>query len=405
MLGVLSWKNVWRNKLRSIVVMIAVMLGVFAGVFLIAFSKGMVDGRIQSIIQTEISHIQIHKPGFQVNNDFSLRMNHIDSIMHVVIDTKHVVAASKRIVISSLVASAETNTGVKIIGIIPSEEKKVTNIHDKIIAGSYFASPERNEVVIGLKLAEKLKVKLHNKIIITLQDVNMNITSGAFRIIGIYQTDNNMFDESTLFVRYSDICRLTGLDGTSAHEIAIILDNNKNTHTVMQQLKAKLPGLNIQDWTQISPEAGYLVSAMNQYLMIFMLVILLALCFGIVNTMLMVVLERVKEIGMLMAVGMSKAKIFFMIMLETVYLSTTGGIAGILIGFILCKHLGKVGLNLYFWKDVYASVGYSSLIYPKIDLQMGIVIAILVIITGILASLYPAYKALKLNPAEATRTD
>jgi putative ABC transport system permease protein len=405
MLWSLSWKNVWRNKLRSVVVIVAVTLGVFAGVFLIAFSQGMVDNRIQTIIRTEISHIQIHQPGFQANNDFSLRINNADSIVHIVAGTKHVVAVCKRIVISSLVASAETNTGVKIMGVVPGEEMKVTNINDKIIEGSYFGTQGRNEVVIGEKLAEKLKVGLHKKVIITLQDVNMNITSGAFRVIGIYQTDNDLFDESTLFVRYSDICRLTGLHGTEAHEIAILLDNNKNTPFVEKELQRKLPNLDIQNWTQISPEAGYLVSAMNQYLMIFILVILLALGFGIINTMLMVILERVKEIGMLMAVGMSKAKIFFMIMLETVYLSLTGGVVGILIGYFLCKHLETVGLNLYFWKDVYASFGYSSLIYPKIGLQMVMLITLMVVITGVLASLYPAYKALKLNPAEATRTE
>lgn len=403
MLWLLSWKNIWRNKLRSIVVIVAVTLGVFAGVFVIAFMKGMIEDRVKTIIQTEISHIQIHRPDFKENNDFSLRINNADSIIEKVIETEHVKAISKRIVISTLVASAETNTGVKIFGIVPDEEKKVTNINEKIIEGKYFESKKKNAVVIGKKLAEKLKVNLKNKIIITLQDISKNITSGAFRVVGIYETDNNLYDEANIFVRYSDLCKLTGLNGTEAHELAVLCDKNENTETVKQELKKNLPGLDIQDWLEISPEAGYLISAMDQYLFIFIIIILLALCFGIINTMLMVVLERVREIGMLMAVGMSKVRIFFMIMLETIYLSLTGGLIGIIAAYFICKHLGKVGLDLYFWKEAYSSIGYSSFIYPVIDFEMIVFTTLMVILTGVLSALYPAYKALKLNPAEATR--
>jgi len=405
MLWILSWKNIWRNKLRSIVVIVAVTLGVFAGIFMIAFMNGMVDDRIKSVIRTEISHIQIHQTDFKENNDFSLRINSTDSIIQKIIKTKHVAAASKRIIISSLAASAETNTGVKIIGITPDEEKTVTNIGNKIINGKYFENSKKNTVVIGKKLAEKLKVKIKNKIIITLQDINKNIISGAFRVEGIYETDNAMYDEVNIFVRYNDLCGLTGINYTEAHEIAVLLDNNENTENVKQQLKKNNPDLEVQDWMELSPEAGYLVSVMDQYMFIFILIILLALGFGIVNTMLMVVLERVKEIGMLMAVGMNKLRVFFMIMLETVYLSLTGGMIGIIAGYIVCKHLEKVGLNLYFWKEAYSSIGYSSFIYPAIDFKMLVFTALMVILTGILSALYPARKALKLNPAESIRAD
>jgi putative ABC transport system permease protein len=405
MLWLLSWKNIWRNKLRSTVVIIAVTLGVFAGVFMIAFMNGMIAERIKSVIQTEISHIQIHQSGFNDNNEFSLTIKNADSVLQNVMLTGHVSAACKRIVISSLVASAETNTGIKIIGIVPGQEKTVTNIYTKIIEGKYFEGKGKNSVVIGKKLSEKLKVKIKNKIIITLQDINKNITSGAFRVAGIYETDNTLYDEATIFVRYSDICKLTGLNETEAHEIAVLLDKNENSEKVTQELKKKFPSLEVQDWLEISPEAALLVSAMGQYMLVFILIILLALGFGIINTMLMVVLERIKEIGMLMAVGMSKVRIFFMIMLETIYLSLTGGLIGVIAGYFICNYFEKVGLDLYFWEEAYTSIGYSSIIYTTIDFQMLISTTIMVILTGIIASLYPAYKALKLKPAEATRTE
>jgi ABC-type lipoprotein release transport system permease subunit len=398
-----AWRNLWRNKLRSFIIIIAVTLGIFAGIFLTAFTNGMVNSRIQSIISTEMSHIQIHQPGFLDNDQFSLLIENADSVVKLVRETPDVVAATKRIFINSLVASAETGTGVKIIGIDPENEIKVTNLTSKIISGKYIDSTDRNPVVISERLAQKLKVSLKNKIIITVQDVNKNITGGAFRIVGIFRTENSMFDEANIFVRGTDLSRLTGLKGHEAHEIAILLNKNE-TDDVTKTLSGMFPNLEVKSWKQLSPEAGYLVSAMNQYMFIFIIVILIALCFGIINTMLMVIMERIHELGMLMAIGMNRVRIFAMIMLETVFLSLTGGITGLIIGYTAIKYFAKAGINLYFWKEAFSELGYSAYIYPVIDSKTMGITAILVMIAGIFSALYPAYKALKLNPSEAIRT-
>lgn len=403
MISSFAWRNLWRNKLRSLIIIAAVTLGIFAGIFLTAFTNGMINARIQSIISTEMSHIQIHQPGFLDNDQFSLLIENVDSIVNLVRETPEVVAVSKRIIINSMVASAETGTGVKITGIDPANENKVTDLSSKIITGKYLNSTDRNPVVISESLSQKLKVGLKNKIIITVQDVNKNITGGAFRVVGIYRTDNMMFDETNVFVRGTDLSRLTGLSGKETHEIAVLLDKNETSKTV-KALSEKLPGLEVRAWQQLSPEAGYLVSAMNQYMFIFIIVILIALCFGIINTMLMVIMERIHELGMLMAIGMNKIRVFNMIMLETVFLSLTGGIAGLIIGYVAISYFARAGINLFFWKEAFAELGYSSLVYPVIDSKTMVLTAIMVIFAGLISALYPAYKALKLNPSEAIRT-
>jgi len=398
-----AWRNLWRNKLRSFIIIAAVTLGIFAGIFLTAFTNGMINSRIQSVISTEMSHIQIHQPGFLDNDQFSLVIANADSVINLVRETPDVVAASKRIIINSMVASAETGTGVKIIGIDPENENKVTDLSSKIISGKYIDSTDRNPVVISERLARKLKVSLKNKIIITVQDVNKNITGGAFRIAGIFRTDNSMFDEANIFVRGTDLSRLTGLKEHEAHEIAILLNKNE-TDDATKILSGRFPNLEVKSWKQLSPEAGYLVSAMNQYMFIFIIVILIALCFGIINTMLMVIMERIHELGMLMAIGMNRVRVFAMIMLETVFLSLSGGISGLIIGYAAIKYFEKAGINLYFWKEAFSELGYSSYIYPVSDTKTMAITVILVMITGIISALYPAYKALKLNPSEAIRT-
>ena len=403
MISSFAWRNLWRNKLRSFIIISAVTLGIFAGIFLTAFTNGMINSRIQSIISTEMSHIQIHQPGFLDNDQFSLMIGNADSIVRLVRDKPGVVGASKRIIINSMVASAETGTGVKIIGIDPENENKVTDLSSKIISGKYIDSTDRNPVVISERLARKLKVSLKNKIIITVQDVNKNITGGAFRIAGIFRTDNSMFDEANIFVRGTDLSRLTGLKEHEAHEIAILLNKNE-TDDATKILSGRFPNLEVKSWKQLSPEAGYLVSAMNQYMFIFIIVILIALCFGIINTMLMVIMERIHELGMLMAIGMNRVRVFAMIMLETVFLSLSGGISGLIIGYAAIKYFEKAGINLYFWKEAFSELGYSSYIYPVSDTKTMAITVILVMITGIISALYPAYKALKLNPSEAIRT-
>jgi len=155
----------------------------------------------------------------------------------------------------------------------------------------------------------------------------------------------------------------------------------------------------------LMPDMQMMNKSMDLSMYIIVGIILAALGFGIVNTMLMVVLERIKEIGMLMAVGMNKLRIFLMIMLETVLLSLTGGVTGIALALLLVKITSNTGINLSFYSQGLEAYGFDSVIFPKIDISIILQITLLVIFVGIIASIYPARKALKLNPAEALRSD
>ena len=367
MILVLSWRNVWRNKFRSLVIITALTLGLFASVFSIAFMNGLVDQRIKSVINTEIAHIQIHKKQFRDNTDFSLRIQNTDSIVNIIKANKEIIGISERTIMNSMIASAETGVGVKIIGINPTNEKLVCNVNTKIIEGDFFVTKKKNPIVIGKKLAEKLKVNIGKKLIITAQDNNKNIVNAAFKIVGIFETDNSNFDENTVYVKKNDISAITGIENSESHEIAILVDKNADAKVVAQSLSDNIKNLEILDWLSLSPEAGYLVDSMQQYMYIFIVIILLALGFGIINTMLMAVMERYKELGMLMSIGLSKAKIFYMIMIETVLLSLVGGISGIFTGFVCIGYLGHYGINLHMWKEAFSEMGYASYIYPFVN--------------------------------------
>lgn len=405
MIWSIAWRNVWRNKVRSSVVIIAVCLGLMSGVFSAAFMKGWMGQRMDAVLLTEMSYIQVHHPEFKENYECEFLIDGEDKIAKEIKAIDENIKVSKRLVINSMVASAETGTGVVIMGIDPDMEKEVTDIHSRIVEGIYFEGVSKNPVVIGKKLADKLAVSVSNKIIITVQDKDGNITSGAFRIAGIYKTSNTGFDGSTIFVRNTDLATITGNDPAAAHELAILLSDNLDLEETTEKIAAINPKMMTENWKDLSPEMGYMDDLMGVYMYVIIIIILCALCFAIINTMLMAVLERVKEIGMLMAVGMNKLRVFSMLMLESIFLTLTGGFLGIVFGYLLFLLFEKNGLDMSIWGEGLEAMGFSAIIYPEFDYGMIIPIIILVILTGIFSSLYPAYKALKLNPSDAIRTE
>ena len=251
-----------------------------------------------------------------------------------------------------------------------------------------------------------IKYHLRWKIVLSFQSLDGNIAYDAFRVVGVYQTGNSSFDGMNLFVRNSDIAPVAGLESGQVNEIAILLNSATYAKEAAAKVRKLMPGMLVQTWDEVMPEAAMYSEAMNYYLLIFLVIILLALGFGIVNTMLMAVLERVKELGMLMAIGMNKKRVFWMIMLETVFLALTGAMAGTLLCYILVWITASTGIDLSaFWREGLEAFGFSAVVYPKIGLGSFFEILLMVILTGILASIYPARKALKLNPADALRVD
>ncbi|MDD2303800.1 MAG: ABC transporter permease [Prolixibacteraceae bacterium] len=405
MILAVAWRNIWRSKTRSLVILVAICLGLASGVFYMGFYQGMVDQRINTAIKTEASHIQIHHKEYLNNPDKKFVIADADSVTKVIRSVSGVKATTSRIIMNTMIQSPTTSSGVKVTGINPEDEKQVTNLYTRLIEGTYFEEGKRNPIVIGKKLADKLKVKLKSKVVITLQDMEGNMTGASFKVEGIFETSNTAFDENCVFVRNDDISRVMAMDPNSCHEIAVFLDNNEELDLADQTIQSKLSGLDVKTWREIMPDVSLVESSFGLTMMIFIGVILLALLFGIINTMLMAVLERTKELGMLMAIGMNRIRVFMMILLETVMLSLVGGACGILLGWLLNLYFGVKGIDLGTWSTAYKSMGFDTLVYTKLSWSISFEISVMVIVTGIIAAIYPAMKALKLKPAEAVRID
>lgn len=403
MLFILAWRNIWRNKKRSLIIIAAITAGLSCGLFASAVMYGMYESMINSTIDRELGHIQIHSLKFE---DEKILTDTIPDFRNVVFQVRkqtEVKGVSSRILIEGMCSSPTSSRGIIIKGIIPDDEKNVTTIQDQIIKGSYFNSGLSAEVIIGKKLADNLDVKLKSKIVLSFQDFDGNIVYAAFRVGGIFRTESSLYDQSVVFVKQSDLTSLLGNKELS-HEIAIRLNSFKQVDSVYSKLSKAFPTLSVKDWKLLAPELKVYYEILDIQLYFFMGIILFALLFGITNTMLMSVIERIREIGILIALGMKRSKIFSMIILETIALSLVGGFAGLIIGVIIVQMVNTTGINLSLFAEGLSQFGISTILYPVLPLSFYPIITLMIIVSAVIAAIYPAMKAIKLKPATAIRT-
>jgi ABC-type lipoprotein release transport system permease subunit len=403
MLLSLAWKNIWRNKKRSLIIIAAITFGLWGGIFSSAIMVGMMESMVETAISRDISHIQIHKQDYEKDRDVR---NFIPDGINVLNNTRSVQgvrAASGRAIIAGMAATPTSSYGVEIIGIAPGESKQVTDIYATIIDGSYFESNKRNPILIGRKLAERLNLKLHSKVVLSFQNLEGGIAYTACRVVGIFKTNSSQFDEMNVYVMQSDIWRILESDPI-IHEIAIRSESVEMIDPLRDNLRTQLSNLQIESWKEMAPELAYLSQTTGIYMYIFVGIILFALLFGITNTMLMSVVDRIRELGVLIAIGMKRRKIFIMIVLETVLLSLTGGICGIGVGGVTIAYYGENGIDLTAISGSLESFGATSILYPFLPVITYLTLTIMIVIAANIAALLPAWKATHLVPSEAIRT-
>jgi putative ABC transport system permease protein len=404
MIPKLSWKNIWRNPIRSTVVICAVLIGTWAGIFISAFSGGMVQQYLQNELNTFTSHIQIHDPAYRDEHLPEHDIAHPDQVMRTIRSQSFVTAVTAHTMVEGLAMSPANSYGVAINGIQPQQESTVTDVHTYIKEGNYLSEDQRRPILVGRGLAKKLNLRLRSKVVLNFQNLDQTITGGAFRVAGIFKTANSTFDETNVFVLADDLREHLGApDSALVQELLIKTDNYKNADSYADSLSAMFPQLSVRSWSKIAPHLSYADSMMDLTLYIFIGILILALTLGIINTMLMAVMERSQELGMLMAVGMNRKQIFSMILTETFYLNFVGAPIGLFLGWLTVYYTGTYGIDLSAFSEGLTAYGISTVIYPALKSSYYWNITLMIAVAAILAALYPAYKALSLKPVEAIR--
>jgi putative ABC transport system permease protein len=397
-----AWRNIWRNTRRSMIILISVTVGIVASVLTDALDRGMVFQMLDNQIGSHISHIQIHRAGFNDNPVIQSTLPQgvdVDSIVGRVAGIEHF---TRRVITFGILSSAASSSGVSIVGIEPGRESLITTIKSSIVQGSYLSGKPR-EIIIATKLAEKLGVGLGDKVVAMASALDGHIGSDVFRIVGLFETFSSEFDKAFVYIPLGDAQQLVSI-GDRVSEIAIIAYNRDELQQIQGTLRSELGNaFEVLSYAEILPLLIMTVEMYNQLMIIFYVIIGVAVIFGIINTMLMSVFERIREFGVLKAIGMKNRTLFAMIMVEAFYLGAIGTAAGFVLSLALYVPLAHSGLDLSMFSDSLRSFGVGAVIYPV--MTVGVVANALTVIpaVAILGAIYPAFKAVRLEPMSAIR--
>lgn len=405
MLWHIAWRNVWRNRLRSLVITSAIAFGLLGGVFSYALMMGLANQQIRGTLRTELGNFQVHHPDYPADRDLRYALSDVDALVEEIRRLPGVVGASSRIVGTAMVSSAEGTAAVRIAGVDLERVGEISDLAEKLVEGEYLSADERIPMLMSRETAEDLEVRLRSRVVASVVSPTGEIVYGAFRVVGIFETINSMFDRANVFVTREDLAELTGFAAGTASEIIVRVEPRDATLEVAAAVAAAHPELLVRTWRDLSPLLQLTADFTGAFGYGFLAIILTALGFGIVNTMLMVVMERTREIGMLMALGMARMRVFWMLLYETAFLSMVGGVAGIILSVAVVGYTQRVGLNLQAWSDGFRAIGYDPVVYPESSMAFYFKVAAMVLVTAFIAAIYPARRALKLLPAEAIRAD
>lgn len=402
MLVQLAWKNIFRNKKRSLIMMLTVTFGLVGG---LAASAVLVNFREQSVangINLKYGHIQIHHPEFQVNMDPDACMPNGDSLLSLVRNLPGVRAAAGRVLVSGMVSSAWSGNGLNILGVNPDDEMKLNNFPRLIVEGNWFDDKTPNQVLISKVVAKKLGVRPGSRVVITVQDRGKSITGGNYRVTGLFESRDAIYDYSVALVKRPAIASLTGFTG-EIHEIIVQGKELKNLSALKKAAAAQFPSFKTDNWEDLAPELVMMRESTKVVFTVVMTIIMLALSFGIANTMLMAVMERTREFGVLMAIGMNRSKVFGMILMETFMLTGVSSLLGVFLARGLLGWFSMYGLDLSMFSTGLSAFGVNNIIYPDLPAESYAELLVMILMVTTFSALYPAIKATRLRPTEAIR--
>jgi len=397
----IAWKNIWRNKVRSLVLILSTVIGVWSLIFLLGWMFGMINSFISKTIDYRLGHIQIHHNEF--GQEFKTEESFSIDRVRESLDEIENIKWSERLIVQSMLQSSSTNRAIILKGVHPVKEDVLTNFSTIIKKGNWLEYGSDSTIVISEKIAEQLNVDVGGQLTARFQTVKNRMVASKFTVKGIFESGDIKLDQINAFVNIDQLRSLIAIEPGRTHEVVLKLDDLNDLASQQSSIKRKLPEYSIENYKELSPDINLFSSQIKINVVVMTVIFMLALIFGIINTMLMAVMERVREIGMLMAIGMNKLRVSGMIVLETVIVTIIGVPIGLLLAHITIDQLQINGVDLSNWSEGLQQFGLPQIVRPELSTEYYIFVACAVAITSVLASIYPARKAVKLKPVEALR--
>jgi ABC-type lipoprotein release transport system permease subunit len=397
---ILARRNLWRNHRRTIIMVAAISIGVWAMIFMTALMRGMVNDMVRDGIRSLPGQIQVHHPDFRddpsVNNLLALADAEINSAF----ETTEIDSWASRVKVPAVISSERESRGVTLFGVDPRQEQSINAIGNDIIEGRGLESVDDSGVVIGRRLAEKLETKVGKRIVLMSQDPQNEIADRGYRVVGLFEAQLASYEEVLVFAGKSTVQKMLRIDD-QVSEIAVTGDDYRNVDTLYTEVEALFgEKAEVLPWQELDSYLGSMLKVMDGFVLVWMIVIFLALSFGLVNTLVMAVFERVREIGLMLALGMRPSSILGQIIVESVMLLVLGLLIGNALAWASVIPL-RDGIDISAVAEGMEMFGAASVLYPEMEWRDVLTANVVVLTLGFLASLSPAWRASRYDPIEA----
>jgi ABC-type lipoprotein release transport system permease subunit len=404
----LGWRNLWRNRRRSVIELVSIGGSVFLAVYFNNLTYGIYARMIDNGVRIGSGHIGIYYRGYLETRKVEDTIP-VEPLMGNLGKESMVAAVHARLYVPGLARSSRNSRAAVFMGVDFTSESIDNPILQKkfLISGNIPGPENRDTAVIGAALAEELGVELGNKFVLTTQDANGEIANKLYRVAGIIHTGVREFDAGMAFVQREGLARAIGREG-SAHEIAVMLKDQYMIPGVLPHVKdiaRTIPGAEAHGWKDAMPGLAGTIRIDHAGLQITVIFLYLIVGIGMVNTLLMSVIERVREFGLIRALGMGKRRIAGMVLSEALVLSLTGAAIGSALAVLLGLYTSTKGINMTSLMAVKGMAGtiLEPIVYSGWDWKNTIVLNFAMVILTLAASLYPAWQVLKIHPSEAMR--
>jgi len=398
----MSFRDLGRNRRRSFFSALAVSVGLAILMLMASVVNGEMGSAIQGAIILETGHIQVRAASYDQNKS-SLKWEDLvvnpDQIASQISALPQVKAATPRLFASGFISAGNQSAGARIYGIDPASAAN-DPYRLGIISGNYLTADDSGGLLIGKPIADKLHLKAGDNVGLSVNTANGDVAEQTFAIRGIYSTNTNGFDSATIFLPLAKAQAITQAQN-HASTVLVLLKDPSTTDAVANALKGS--SLKVLTWKDLNPLILDWETQANSYISFLYLIVLAIAASVIINTLIMSVYERTREIGILSAIGMRGGRIMVLFLAESALLAVGGVLMGVILGVLGAYlfnihgfYIGNMGLTGFMVADT---------IFAKLTMNDTINLSILTFIVTILAGLYPAIMASRLQPVEALRAE
>ena len=396
----LAWRNLWRNYRRTLIMLLAIAVGVWAMIFMTALMRGMVDQMVEDGIEALPGYVQIHHPLYRDDPSIENSIPAPTGAFADAMDTAIVSAWSARVRVPAMISSERDNRGVTLLGVHPEEEIALGFDPADIVEGRWLEGPADKGIVVGRKLLERLETQLGKRVVVMSQDPDNNIADRGFRVVGVFKGKLAAQEEAAIYAGRETVQKLLSMQD-QVSEIAVAGQDYRDVTALLTLVeKSAEKNTEVLPWQELDSYLGAMLGVMDGFVLVWIIVIFLALSFGLVNTLMMAVFERIREFGLMQALGMKPAAILYQVLLESLMLLTLGLLIGNIAAIAAILPL-RDGIDLSVVAKGMEMFGSAAVLYPALKTNDLLLANCVVIVLGILTSLLPAWRASRYRPVEA----